>query len=265
MKGRWVGSILVGVVCGVALPPTNGTAEAARDGNSQVEAVTTGRRAELRETVPIGSRNGQKTKSVLSVGLPRLRRGSRIEVAGEVTISTTCVEQIARCIGRSYAFDPHLRARVVVAPDPDVTSRHRSVKVGAAATLTCEQTRPNRNHHCPLVVESGALRVGDLKDLPCPAEECRLNMLVDASSRKAQGGEVVVVGADQENGSVEGGKARLGAVVARGPLRVDRRRTVQQRRDCPPPSRAERRSSTRSGWRVSAAGMCSSCEVTSSA
>lgn len=233
MKARAVGPVLIGVVCGAALSmplPTGGTtAEAAKDDGARVEAVMTGRRAELRETVPIGSRRDRRTRSVLSVKLPRLSRGSRIDVTGEVTISTTCVEQISRCIGRSYRFDPHLRAWIVLARDPGITRRRRSVEVSTTTTLTCEQTRPNRNHHCPLVVEGGTLRVGDLKDLPCPADDCRLNMLVDASSRKATGGEVVVVGADQEDGSVEGGKARLGAVVGRGPLRVDRRRTERER------------------------------------
>lgn len=166
---------------------------------------------------------------MLSVGLPRLARGSRIDVNGEVTISTTCVEQISRCIGRSYRFDPHLRAWVVLASDPDATGAKQTVKVSGPAKLTCEQTRPNRNHHCPLVVERGSFEVGDLRDLPCRPGDCRLNMLVDASSRKASGGEVVVVGSDQEDGSVEGGKARLGATIRGGRVESARHRTERER------------------------------------
>ncbi|MEZ5156218.1 MAG: hypothetical protein R2718_08930 [Solirubrobacterales bacterium] len=191
--------------------------------------MTTGRRAERRKTVPIGSRAGQRTRSVLSVRLPRLRRGSRVDVGGEVTISTTCVEQISRCIGRSYRFDPHLRARIVLASDADATGTRRTVRVGPTARLTCEQSRPNRNHHCPLVVERGGFRVRALRDLPCPRSECRLNMLVDAASSMATRNEVVVVGSDQKHGRVEGGKARLGAIVRNGRVRTRRQRTARER------------------------------------
>jgi hypothetical protein len=54
-------------------------------------------------------------------------------------------------------------------------------------------------------------------------------MLVDAASRKATRNEVVVVGSDQEDGSVEGGKARLGAVVSSGSPRNDRRSSDRER------------------------------------
>ncbi|MFN8113572.1 MAG: hypothetical protein U0R51_10275 [Solirubrobacterales bacterium] len=229
---------LLAVLAPSALPPAAGAATSGRPhaGEPRLEAVTTGRRAERRETVPISSRSGLEPRSVLSVGLPRLVRGSRIDVNGEVTISTTCVEQISRCIGRSYRFDPHLRAWIVLASDPDATGARRTVKVSGAAKLTCEQTRPNRNHHCPLVVERGSFEVGDLRDLPCPPRDCRLNMLVDAASRKATSGEVVVVGSDQENGSVEGGKARLGAMVSDGRVESARHRTKRERTDSLPAS-----------------------------
>ena len=73
-----------------------------------LKTSVTGRRAELRPTVPIASRAGEKTKSVLSVELPRLRTGERVRLNGEVTITLTCVEQISRCIGRSYGSMPKL-------------------------------------------------------------------------------------------------------------------------------------------------------------
>jgi len=186
----------------------------------QLRGVSTGKQAELRETVPIASRAGQRTRSVLSVKLPRLRRGDRIRLNGEVTLSTTCVEQISRCIGRSYRFDPHLRARVVLAGGRNQAGR-RVEPVSRPVHLTCEQTRPNRNHHCPLVIEGGSFSVGELRRLPCRPTRCRLNMLVDAFSNKATQDEVVVVGADQSDGRVEGGKARLSAAIARRSSRLD--------------------------------------------
>jgi hypothetical protein len=147
-----------------------------------LKTVVTGRRAELRPTVPIAQHAGQKTKSVLSVKLPRLRTGERVRFNGEVTITLTCVEQISRCIGRSYRFDPHLRARIVIADESGQAGR-ATVPVSRWVSLTCEQTRPNRNHHCPLTVEGGSFNVGKLRDLPCKPARCRLNMVVDASHR----------------------------------------------------------------------------------
>ena len=195
-----------------------------------IEAVMTGKHAEIREVVPIASRRGRNTRSVLSVRLPDLDRGSRISFNGEATLSTTCVEPIPRCIGRSYGFDPHLRAQVVLSRRAGARSAAATVPVSRPTALTCEQTRPNRNHHCPLVIDTGAYTVERLRALPCPSHRCRLNLLVDAwSHHRARHRQVVVVGADRPDGSVEGGKARLSAAVAKGAVDVDRRRTRRLR------------------------------------
>lgn len=192
---------------------------------SKLRGASTGRQAELRKTVPIASHAGQRTRSVLSLKLPRLRRGDRIRFNGEVTLSTTCVEQISRCIGRSYRFDPHLRAQVTLAGSRNAAGPGVA-PVSKAVSLTCEQTRPNRNHHCPLVVRGGSFSVRKLRRLPCNPRRCRLNMLVDAHHSDVSGGEVVVVGSDQKNGTVEGGKARLSAAVSTGRIDIDKRRTA---------------------------------------
>lgn len=194
-----------------------------------VAAVMTGKHAEIREVVPIASRRGQSPRSVLSVRLPDLDRGSRISFNGEVTLSTTCVEPGPRCIGRSYGFDPHLRARVVLSRRAGARSTAGTVPVSRPTALTCEQTRPNRNHHCPFVIDTGGYTVERLRALPCPSHRCRLNLLVDAWSHHARHRQVVVVGADRPDGSVEGGKARLSAAVAKGAVDIDRRRTRRLR------------------------------------
>ena len=194
-----------------------------------LEGYETGRRAELRPTVPIADRAGEKTRSVLSLKLPRLERGDVVRLNGEVTITTTCVEQIGRCIGRTYNFDPRIRARIVIAPGRGTDSRGKTVDVSRSVGLTCEQTRPNRNHHCPLVVKKGGFKVEELRDLPCKADACRLNMLVDASHRKASSNQFVVVGSDQPDGSVEGGKARLSAAVSNGGLDIAKSGTTRIR------------------------------------
>lgn len=197
------------------------------DEGGRLQSVVTGRRAELRPTVPIARRAGEKTKSVLSVKLPDLERGERIRFNGEVTITLTCVDQISRCIGRSYGFDPHLRARIVLADEARQAGRG-TVPISKAVSLTCQQTRPNRNHHCPLTIDGGSFSVKELRDLPCRPTSCRLNMVLDAWDNRARRNEFVVVGADQPDGSVEGGKARLSAAVSKGRVEVAKRSTKRE-------------------------------------
>jgi hypothetical protein len=208
----------------VAAKPGGGDGGKADHQQPLLKTAVTGRRAELRPTVPIASRAGGKTKSVLSVQLPRLRTGERVRFNGEVTITLTCVEQISRCIGDSYRFDPHLRARIVLADEAGQAGKG-TVPVSRWASLTCQQTRPNRNHHCPLTVEGGSFTVKELRDLPCKPSGCRLNMAFDAYHHKARDNEFVVVGADQPDGSVEGGKARLSAAVSLGRVEEEKRET----------------------------------------
>jgi len=204
--------------------PSQGASERANPGMSKLKGVATGRRAELRPTIPIASQPGGETRTVLSVKLPELNRGDTVRFNSEVVITTTCVEQIGRCIGRTYDYDPRLEGRVVLADDPDATKRDTR-PVSGAVGLSCEQTRPNRNHHCPLVIDNGSFTVRELRDLPCKPANCRLNMTVDASHRNASSDQFVVVGSDQPDGSVEGGKARLSAAVSSGRLEITERET----------------------------------------
>ena len=86
----------------------SGTGEAARVApqDRQLVSASTGPRAELVKTVPIGRRPSARPRSVLSLALPRLRPGDTIRFRGEVTATTTCVEPLPRCIGRTIrSFD----------------------------------------------------------------------------------------------------------------------------------------------------------------
>ena len=232
MAGLTQGGSVAGGVIGNGGGHNGGSGQGHR---GTLRSVVTGRRAELRETVPIAAQSGEKTRSVVSVKLPTLSPGDHVRLNGEVVISTTCVEQIRRCIGRSYDFDPHLRAQIVLASGRDVVGS-RTAAVSKPVTLTCQQTRPNRNHHCPLTIEDGSFNVGKLRKLPCPAKDCHLNLTLDASNHNASGDEFVVVGSDQPDGSVEGGKARVSATVSRGRIKVDKRRTTRRINNKLPPS-----------------------------
>jgi hypothetical protein len=184
----------------------------------------------LRKTVPIARRDGGKTRSVLSLRLPPIGRGDRIRLNGELILSTTCDFPPSHdCIGRRYLFDPHMHARVVLASRKGESGR-RTLPVSPRESVTCEQTAPNINHHCPLVISRGSLRVRRLRELPCRPRACRLNLVVDVHNTGAEGGELVVVGTNMPQGIGKGG-ARLNAVIIREGARVNsmRRRTARRR------------------------------------
>ncbi len=176
--------------------------------------------------------------SVVSLPLPRIRRGDEIRFNAEVTLTTTCVDPSARCIGRSYDFDPRLSAWMELAASRRATHGRRANRVSRRITLTCQQSRPNRNHHCPLVIDSGGFHVHDLHGLPCRPTKCRLNVVVSASNDAVQGGEVVVVGADKPDGTIQGGKAHIGAAISRVSAEIRTRgwRTTQRRTETLPSS-----------------------------
>jgi hypothetical protein len=52
-------------------------------------------------------------------------------------------------------------------------------------------------------------------ELPCPADECRLNYVMDAHHPNARAGQVVLVGLDRADGTVAQGKGRIAAILKR--------------------------------------------------
>ena len=223
-RGAWIAAALAAALVLPALGAAGGGGAPA--GRALIGKATP-RQGELRETVPITRRGEGQPETVLSLGLPRLKTGDRVRFNGEVTVTTTCVDPLERCIGRRYSFDPRLRAWIELARDRDGRGGRR---VSGRVALTCQQTRPNRNHHCPLVTRD-SLRVKRPGRLPCSPSDCVLNMVVAAQHRRARGGEVVVIGADRPDGTIEGGKGRLNAAVARAGRGVEAvvRRTTKRR------------------------------------
>jgi hypothetical protein len=121
-----------------------------------------------------------------------------------------------------------MRATIVLADDAGAHAGG-TTPVSRTVSLTCEQGRPNRNHHCPLTIGRGSFDVRAMRRLPCMPSSCRLNMVFDAHNRRARGGEVVVIGADRPSGDVADGKARLSAVIERGAVDSSRRHTEKRR------------------------------------
>ncbi len=148
---------------------------------------------ELEKTIPITKRGAPRT--IVQVGaddLGPVRDGDLIETFGEVEVSTTCLEAMPKCVGKRYRFSPKVEAWLVLA---DGRGR-RGLAIGAPERVTCAQDLPNRNHHCVLSLH----RTQVLRDTPACAPACSLNLVVHAYHDKAEKGNVIAIGADQDDG-----------------------------------------------------------------
>lgn len=181
-------------------------------------AASTGNGSERVKTIPITRRSQAHPVSVMSLSpgrLPALRRGDRLRVSAEVQVSTTCVDNSARCVGRPYGFSPNVGARLVLARGAAATGGGAAEALSGRSTLQCSQRRPNRNHHCVLVFGGVEKRIRNLGRLPCRPGDCHVNLVVDAHDRQARSGNLLEIGADRPNGEVIGDKGRVDAVLFR--------------------------------------------------
>jgi len=202
------------------------------------DAATTGANSELRKTVPITRKRGAEPRVVLSMGpgkLSGLDRGDRIELLSEVQVTVDCDKASARCAGRPYDYDPRVQVSLELASRKSASARSRTI---ARRSLTCRQQLPNRQHHCPVVLDR-TTRIGDR--FPCPLDRCFANVVVSASSRHASGDQRMIIGANKPNGRIVQNKSRLSAIrlppgergrrlttrnLRRGSLRLRPRRKV---------------------------------------
>jgi hypothetical protein len=151
--------------------------------------------------------------------LPALVRGKRVRVSAEVQLSLTCVTPGPHCIGRPYGFSPRIAGSVVLADRRRRASGRHTMALSGEDSMRCGQRRPNRNHHCVLVIDSAPRTIRNARKLPCRPKRCFVNMVVSAHHRSARPGNVMTVGADLPDGVLQD-KARLNALVASG--RLDR-------------------------------------------
>jgi len=205
---RLQGTALVALLCAVAV----GTAVAAQRGEPNVNPAQTGFGAERVKTVPIAKNSGAKTRSVMSLGpdeVGPIGANDAIWAGGEVEVSVTCLERMPQCVGSSYHYSPHVKARLVLAGNPNATSKKNTAPIGKPVHLRCSQDLPHRNHHCVLSVQgTRRLKAGD--NLPC--DRCHVNLLVDAYHPAAKSNNVIVVGSDDDRG-IEQDKGMLNSVV----------------------------------------------------
>ena len=127
-------------------------------------------------------------------------------------MSTTCVDPGPRCVGRRYDINPTITARIVLSPSP-------KAELGLPAAVrephgALQAARPNRNHHCTIAIPNTETLITRPRGAALQAGACYVNLIVGAQNKKAKRGDVVVLGADQPDGSVEQDKGRLNLVQA---------------------------------------------------
>lgn len=180
-----------------------------------LDAVATGTRSELVETIAIRRSAERSRVVVMSLPLPDLSGADRIKATAEVTVTTTCIEPEPRCIGRRYHYSPVVGGELRLASRRSDTGGEGTVALGGRRTVTCSQRLPDRNHHCPLVFADPATALKDLGRVPCDPDECRINFVVDAHHPNARPGNRLVIGADRPDGSVVQDRGRVSAIVFR--------------------------------------------------
>jgi hypothetical protein len=181
-----------------------------------VHVFTTGNHSELVRALPIARHPRKRSLVVMSLtprDLPAIRAGDRLKVSAEVQFSTTCSDPSPHCVGRHYDFDPRVGARLELADGGHVTGGRGAQWLTDRSTVRCRQRRPNRNHHCVIVFTWSRTRFTNDQPLPCDPRQCFINLVMDAANRKARPHQVVVLGGDRPDGSVEQDKGRLNAVL----------------------------------------------------
>lgn len=174
---------------------------------------------EERETIPVSRFAEAAPFVVLSEELRTsggLERGDILRATAEVQLTTTCAKPEPRCIGTRYDYSPRMIGQVVLASSPTATGGANADPISQKKTKRCNQKRPNRNHHCVIVFADAVKRVRSLNTLPCQPNDCYLNVVASADHPNAQPGNVVIVGADRPDATVDGDKARVDGVIERG-------------------------------------------------
>jgi hypothetical protein len=210
-----------------------------------VLVAATGKDAELHDRVPITKGPGQGKRVVLSMAsgggsfsaLPSLKPGDRLAVLAELEVTTDCPRPGAGCVGKPYAFAPTVDARLLLASSSKATDAGaRALAVGKPERQQVTQER----HHHVFVFPDAELRV-PRRGLPWSGRS-HLNLVLSAYHPSASSGQVLLVGQNEPNGTVEQNQGRLNVVRFRSaaPSDAATARTAHRRSRKVPVRKGER-------------------------
>jgi hypothetical protein len=204
----------IGIVATTGRAGAQGHA-AASGGERSVRVTTTGNGSERVKKLPIASRPGEKERVVMSLSpnrIPRLAQGDKLRLSAELQVTVNCFFASPRCVGPIYHYNPHIRARLILARTPGTTGGADALRLGGSQRDVCTQRHPHREHHCVLVFEHGGLEIRRPQRLPCQLDACYVNMVAGAHHPRARPGEVVLVGGNRPDGSIPQDRGRINAI-----------------------------------------------------
>ena len=178
--------------------------------------ATTGNNSELLPTLEIHTAPGIGPRVVMSLPswrLGSLEMGDRLRTSAELEVTTDCLAQEARCVGQPYAYNPIVRAQLVLAPNGATATSPSATPISGVQQRRCGQELPNREHHCVLVFMFPFLDIAS--PLPCMPATCRVSLLADAYNPEAQPGDKLIVGEDEPDGTTRQDKGRVNAIRLR--------------------------------------------------
>ena len=163
---------------------------------------STGNRPELTETIPITKVRGRQKRVVLSFGpgsptdspLPDLRPGDRLLAFAELEVTTDAEDRNhPGRIGNPYSYAPRVDASLLLAARPNRTEE-RPGEAFALAPPWHERVSHER-HHGVVVFPDGEFTVPG-GGLPWSGDT-HVNLVLGASHRQAQGGDLMLVGQNE--------------------------------------------------------------------
>jgi hypothetical protein len=149
--------------------------------------------------------------------MPDLAPGDELEISAELEVTTDArVAQWA--VKQPYSYDPKIRARLLLAADPEATEPRR----GRAKALTPlrKETCVNAQHHHRLVFEPFSYII-PAAGLPWKGDSY-LNLVLSAHHPKARSDQILLIGQNEppprkgEPAFVKGDQGKLNIVRCRG-------------------------------------------------
>lgn len=212
MAAGWAAAVAAAVALGLVAQAGAGAV------GGSVSVASTGNKSELLKTIPIGRKASSKRRVLMSLGpggLGELRPGDLLQAAADFQV-TTCLKpdeshggEPRSCVGRVYGYDPRVKAQLVLAESKGDAAPREVEPLSRPRKLTCSQSQPNRNHHCVLFVPPSKFTVPD--ELPCPAANCLVNLVVSAYHPAARGRDRLIIGEDTGGRRITQGKGRISA------------------------------------------------------
>jgi hypothetical protein len=186
------------------------------EGSSTVLVASTEASAEITQAIPITRHGrGEVVASLRPEDLPDLRTGDQLEVSAEAEVTTDCLLRNRHfksgCRGKAYRFNPRVGATLVLADDAGALE---GFPLSTRTQITCRQKLPAREHHCYIALTPDPVIV-DEQALGCATGTCRVNLVMDASHRRARRGNVVLLGGNKGEEKVKQDKTSIDAVRIR--------------------------------------------------